>query len=65
LARIGGEGEKEVFFELVSRTGDGGVHPAEVAVFSRESQKCVFLRSEAQSELKGELRLQIGLEVDV
>jgi hypothetical protein len=64
LARIGGEGEQQVFFDVVGRAGDGGVHPAEVAVDSRESSEIVFARPEAQSELEGELRLEIGFGVD-
>jgi hypothetical protein len=42
LARIGGEGQKQVFFEFVGRSGDGGVHPAELAVFSSESASASF-----------------------
>ena len=33
-------------------------------MFSSESGKRVFLRSETQSELEGELGLQIGVEID-
>ena len=65
-ARIGGEGSEDLFFDFGRRTGNGGIHPAQITMSPRKADQRRFGRftlPETQRDLQSKLRWQTGIKI--